>query len=317
LPKSWHFDAKLKENVVLEENESYQLVDASHEDKQKLVSFYQISPVPGYEVASVRVIYNPGFDRQFSLHISKLQERHGNPVFILGWRNENDLAWREATHQKLETWAAPYQDPDAPNVKILPVWHGTNRAALDSIFRAGFVSLASTDTGYFGKGLYGAKEASYSHRVYSKGGALLLNWVSFYSAYPVIDGDKNKLMGKGNYQNYDAHFIPVVPANPANPNQVNYYPCKVNQLNVYTEVVVFESAGCLPRYLVELQPILIKAPKAIITPPPAVQQRAHDSTSQTPATSPPLIAAPTPITSQRGQNIPPPPPPPKHSCIIL
>jgi hypothetical protein len=53
---------------------------------------------------------------------------------------------------------------------------------------ARYANLASTDAGFFGKGLYSAHEAAYAHRVYSKG-ALIVNWVAIGSAYPVMAGD--------------------------------------------------------------------------------------------------------------------------------
>jgi len=93
--------------------------------------------------------------------------------------------------------------------------------------------------------------------VYSKG-ALFLNWVVFYSAYPVIRGDMDKLTGKSNYTNYDAHYIPVVAANEDNPHEKVYYPCSLDQEPQYTEVVVFDSAACLPRFVVTLQATLLR-----------------------------------------------------------
>ena len=142
--------------------------------------------------------------------------------------------------------AKPYLDPNYPAVKILPLWHGTRPEILDSIFRAGYANLATTDSGYFGKGFYSAYEARYSYSVYAKG-ALILNWVAVFSAYPVIDGDMNALTGGANYGNYDGHFVPVR-------GQGSFFtPCMPEQKPKYTEVVVFESSSCLPRYLVELQ----------------------------------------------------------------
>jgi hypothetical protein len=115
-----------------------------------------------------------------------------------------------------------------------------------------YANLATTDGGFFGKGLYSAYEAEYSYRVYGKG-ALILNWVASYSTYPVIHGDMAKLSTKGNYANYDSHFVPVVPENPKNPYEVNYYPTKPKQAATYHEMVVFDNGQCLPRYLVTLQ----------------------------------------------------------------
>ncbi len=69
-----------------------------------------------------------------------------------------------------------------------------------------------------------------------------------------------KLAGKANYQNYDAHFVPVVPDSPDDPSATIYFPSKPNQKPQYHEMVVFDPAQCIPRYVVELQPSLPKAP---------------------------------------------------------
>jgi serine/threonine protein kinase/TPR repeat protein len=270
--KSWHFDPATERQAGLpsQDGKPYKLMEATPKDREKVVGFYQHHPVPGYHIGSVQVIYNRDFNLGFEVQIKKLQHRSGNPAFTPSWHTENAPQWRAATDTKWKELAKPYADPDYPAVNIVPLWHGTKRAILDSLFRAGYASLASTDSGFFGKGLYGAHEAEYSYRVYGPGnthhyktpeeGTLILNWVACYSAYPVIDGDMAKLEGRGAYRNYDAHFVPVVPKNPSNPNEVTYYPCPPNQNSYYTEVVTFESASCLPRYLVELQPDLVKSP---------------------------------------------------------
>jgi len=189
-----------------------------------------------------------------------LQEHHGNTAFSPKFMQENDPDWRNEINQMFEKLTTPFTDPDFPNVKLLPLWHGTKPEVISSILRVGYANLATTDEGYFGKGLYSTCEAEYAHRVYSKG-VLVVNWVSMYSAYPVIHGDMPKLQAKGNYQNYDAHFIPVVSPNVDDPYSGSiYYPSRPNQSSHYNEVVVFESMQCLPRYLVELQPTLIDNP---------------------------------------------------------
>jgi len=207
---------------------------------------------------------------KFKLYLKELQQRNNNPAFKAKWsmgkenvqdpiESTDQIAWRGQIHQQCIRLAKPYQDSDYPAVNLLPMWHGTKKDIVDSIFKTGYVNLATTDSGYFGKGVYGAYEAEYSYRVYAKeGGALILNWTAFFSPYPVLHGDMKKLEGKGNYSNYDAHFIPVVPLNPENPDEVNYFPTRPYDQHHYTELVVFQSAACLPRYLVELQPTLVK-----------------------------------------------------------
>lgn len=251
--KSWHFDSASKTFL---DNKKYDLLPATAQDIQKVLSFYNHHPVPGYHVSNVKVIHNPGFNRGFELHMAKLQERHQNSAFEPKWNWEPHPEWRQKVDELFKQMAKPYTDPDYPNVNLLPLWHGTRSDILDSILRSGFANLATTDAGFFGKGLYSTFEAEYAYRVYSQG-TLLLNWVAIYSAYPTIDGDMGKLTGKANYQNYDAHFVPVVPKT-SNPNESTYFPAKPQQKHTYTEVVVFESAACLPRYVVELQAILTK-----------------------------------------------------------
>jgi len=261
--RAWHFDVNIKPAAGTVND--YCLIPATTKDVNKVVRLYQIAPVPGRDIKSVQIIYNPKLNRSFSLQMHMLQQRSKQPAFTPKWHTEGNSqqqAWRKKINDRFMQLTKPYTDPDCPAVKLLPLWHGTKRSILPSLFSTGYANLATTDAGFYGKGLYSAGEAEYSYRVYADNKeqekALIVNWVTTYSAYPVIDGDKQKLMAGANYGNYDAHFIPVVPQNSANPNEVNYYPCKPNQVPRYTEMVVFAAQQCLPRYLVELQPSLPK-----------------------------------------------------------
>ncbi len=60
------------------------------------------------------------------------------------------------------------------------------------------------------------------------------------------------LEGKGAYQNYNAHFIPVASINPQNPRCMEYYPCYQDQKPAWNEIVVFQKAQTLTRFWVEL-----------------------------------------------------------------
>lgn len=256
--------------------QKYYLIPASPSDQQKVLQFYSHHPIPGYEIASVRVIYNPNLISAFQSHLEKLQERSESAAFDPKWQWEiGNVNWRKSIDNLFHQMAKPYSDPAVPHVKFLPLWHGTDPAIVDSICRVGYANLSTTDSGFFGRGLYSAHEAEYAHRVYSKG-ALILNWVAVYSPYPVIDGDISKLIGKPNYENYDAHFAPVSPKNPNNPMEKDYYPCAPNTKPTYHEVVVFESAACLPSYVIELKksvgrdlPQGVSEGKKLPPPPPA------------------------------------------------
>ena len=82
-------------------------VDASAKDTQKVVDLYEKHRVPGYEVRSVRIVYNPNFNRNFQGKLHNLQQRQGSKAFAPSWQNENEPQWREQTHQQLVRWAAP------------------------------------------------------------------------------------------------------------------------------------------------------------------------------------------------------------------
>lgn len=262
--KSWHVAPGSIPAVPT--TQEYVLLDAAAQDKQKVATFYQYHPMAGYDLKSVRIIYNPNMNRMFVGELRLLQARHQNPAFEPKWFQVGEPADKKAqrrTHNDLLTRiTTPHTDSDFPNVKLLPLWHGTRPELLDSVFKTGFANLATTDTGFFGKGSYSTYDAEYAYRVYSKG-ALLLNWMCWYSAYPVIDGDMPELMGKGNFANYDAHFVPVASASNS-PTESVYLPCRVGQAHQYIEVVVFNARQCLPRYLVELQPSL-PAPMPVST----------------------------------------------------
>jgi len=251
----WHMNPETQARA--NKNNLYEVLDAGAEDIAKVFAAYQHAPVPRYSIRAVRVIYNPTLDGAFGLNLDLLEQRHRQAVFNPPWRNEGEAsgAWRQQTHKVLEDMAAPYFDLEHPHIKLLPVWHTTQREILDSLFRVGFANLSLVDPGFFGAGIYSAGEAAYSYGVYHrlyKNPVLLVNWVATYSAYPVIHGDMEKLAGKGVKARYDAHFIPVRPKTD-NPNEMNFYPCAPGEQYQYTELAVFEKAQCLPRYVVELQ----------------------------------------------------------------
>jgi len=261
--KIWHCQRTLrprKGRVV-----HYKLIPAGEQDLQRVAECYQRCPVPGMDLKNVEIIYCPQLEDGFSTRIKLLQEKEGNPAFTPKWTDPNKDQLRNQVVQRLSGMSKLYSDAEYPSVKLLPVWHGTKPSVLDSIFKTGYANLATTDVGFFGKGIYGSYEAKYAYQVYCQG-SLLINWVSYYSAYPVIDGDLAKLAGGANYGNFDAHFAPVRPRT-SQLDEKNYDPCHNLSEAVYHEMVVFDPSQCLPRYLVTLQPQLtvplqVQAPRS-------------------------------------------------------
>lgn len=270
--RSWNFESQGLD-TQLSPKEKFKLIPAGEIDFEKVRTFFLRNPPPGYDIGSVEIIFNPTLGYNFETRLDTLNERIDSPAFQRKWHKETtDAVLREEVYKTYKAMAAKHADEQYPHLKLLPMWHGTKAGVIDSICKTGFANLALTDSGYFGKGIYSAYEAEYSWRVYCQNGAndgvLILLWNACFSAYPVIDGDMEKLKGKGNYGNHDAHFIPVTPKDPTNPNEVSYIPCKKGQKATYHELVVFEQSHCLPRYVVRLQanmkkqmPLLLKAPQ--------------------------------------------------------
>eukprot|EP00727_Mastigamoeba_balamuthi_P010114 m51a1_g5725 hypothetical protein (1369) ;mRNA; f:1114477-1120359 len=242
-PRVWHFEESLRPSAR-RDRQDYSLIAPGRVDMDFVLELYQRCPVPGYDIAKVDIIYSPHLEQAFENRVAQLQARAGNSAFAPSYAHDGSSDLRTNVVQRLAEMAGKTPEPAYPNVKLVPMWHGTRAEVLESVFRAGFANLATTDEGFFGKGVYSAYEARYASEVYSKG-ALLVNWVSFYSAYPVVDGDMDKLTGKGCYANYDAHFIPVHPATDE-PGEQNFLACSQLSQAVFHELAVFEASQSLP-----------------------------------------------------------------------
>jgi len=130
-------------------------------------------------------------------------------------------------------------------IPIVPVWHGTKPELIEPICRSGFFNLATTDDGFFGKGIYGTPQAEYACRVYGNKCALL-NLMALGSVYPVVHEDAKNLAGKANFGAYHSHYIPVK----GTINSTVYTAMKEGDLAQYDEFVVFDPASILPRFIV-------------------------------------------------------------------
>jgi hypothetical protein len=305
--KSWHFTPKDRKPIVLEPGKAFRTFDASPEDKQKVIDAYNKYPSKaGYSVKSVRVVYNPTSNGAFARHLQKLQFRAGNEAFAPRWRAENEPEWREAVLNQFGELTAVNADPAYPDVKLAFFFHSTHHKSLNGICDGGFANLALTDPGFFGKGIYTTNAAGYAVDVYGGHDRVLLTvWVGASKVYPVIDGDMNKftmrerdpitgqMVATGNYQNYDSHFVEVEPAS-NKANEVNYYPVKKGQKTDICELVVFDTAACLLRHIVELQKDLLPSPFTTAAPLPQndeSNQKKNVSANTSPPGSKPLPPA--------------------------
>ncbi len=240
----------------------------------------------GYGITKITCVYNQSLHMGFLGHLFNIEEEAQK--FSSSWqagplsqeRRGAIGTWKELTDPFSPLKVTIDQEPETlRHAKVLPLWHGTSPEKSVSICASGFtyfgkhayfaggVEAGNTDIGYFGSGIYFTESAQYA-AMYSKG-CLLLSWVSMREPYPVVSDqpypkkctDMLTLEGKGAYQNYDAHFVPVAATN----RRMEYYPCFENQKALWHEIVVFQKAQALPSFIIEIGAEPVRSPSMSYT----------------------------------------------------
>src|SRR3984885_3071348 len=218
----------------------------------------------------------------FENTIPSMETEANNETFKPKWHKEDNASHRQQTMTRFGNMVSQFSPFSIPwtnsrkesfkNVRVLPLWHGSDAQKCDSICRSGFTFFGkhsyfgaqsgnqSTDVGYFGSGIYFTTSARYAADLYSDGEHLLLAWVSMRDPYPVINdlpvtqkgSDMKKLEGRGAFENYNAHYIPVVAIDPKDKTCAIYYPCYQSQEPACDEIVVFQPSQTLVRFWVEM-----------------------------------------------------------------
>ncbi|MBI3211613.1 MAG: hypothetical protein HYZ47_02875 [Simkania negevensis] len=241
-------------------------------------------------IGAIHYIYNSTVTRQFEATVPAIEREAALPTYAPGWEKEEQAPLRKKVIQRWHTLTAffsPFsltgssRTDTFTRTKILPLWHGTTEKVCDSIAQTGFTffgkhkflqgktDTTSTDIGYFGSGIYFTNSAKYAAEIYSNG-HLILAWVIMREPFPVVADrpspskptDMVLLEGRGAYQNYNAHYIPVVSVDPTNTKCAVYYPCTDTQTPAWDELVIFQKTQALPRFWIELTVDLPKTPSA-------------------------------------------------------
>ncbi len=255
-----------------------------------LCCFFQMKP-SGYSISKISCIDHPFHTAAFEAELVNIDEEAKR--FLPRWANEQENQRKKGVIERWKDLVHAFDPLEIPTMgqithltaaKVLPLWHGSSFDKCHSICSSGFTyfgkhhffdpnanagSISSTDMGFFGSGIYFTNSAHYAS-MYSEG-HLLLSWVSMREPYPVVSDvphpnkctDMKMLEGKGAYQNYNAHYIPVISANPKKPFCMDYYPCYKDQQPVWDEIVIFQRSQTLSRFWVEL---------SIDTPAPILKQ---------------------------------------------
>jgi WD40 repeat protein len=247
LEQPWNFEPSLSYASEWQDKGSYKLLALTPNqlDAKFVQDLYNISHNANYEITDISLISDVGDEQAFVAELDLLQKKHGNWVHNAKWKLKNQnpeqaepeaiVAARQLIRNQLKTQR--YRTKAAPNVKLLPMWHGASVEQIKQLSGAGFSDLSYIENGAIGKGYYGTDNAIAAYEAaYEKYGAktiLMLSWYAGKVVYPTITNDEAKLTGQPHYANHDLHYLAK---------------------SDHHEAVVFDPGQILPRYLVSLSP---------------------------------------------------------------
>jgi hypothetical protein len=246
-PRIWEFNKELLSLPNIIEKPTYKvvLIPPDHQEYAKISKQFDQTY---FRITHVYCVYNQTLDTLFSHRLETLSIRMNKEAFKPNWGKETNVDQRMNVLKRIKTFVSE----EYKGVNIVPVYHGCSKESVYEICETGFANLKLTDSGFFGTGSYGTTQSDYSCRVYGKG-VTLLCYTCFASAYPVIEGDMQKLTGKSSYSNFDAHYAAVSPKDSLKHQmrtERNYYPTKKGQTPTYDEFVVFQENQIIPRYII-------------------------------------------------------------------
>ncbi|CAF3536263.1 unnamed protein product [Rotaria socialis] len=212
-----------------------------------------------FQVDTIEYVFNSGRYRMFLGQLESVENRQKQPPFQPKLNDENSCEERKRVLQRLETL---YQCVSHNrSARIVRMWHGCRRSILPNLLSDGFAALGTLDDGWYGKAMYFTSSAKYATRYCSEtAGCLIMCYIVLLNPFPVVTADASldispnqfRFYGKGNYRNYQCHYVPVSPV--GGPNTWNYRP-PPNGIDdaVYDELAVFQEASILPQIVVHFK----------------------------------------------------------------
>uniref|UniRef100_A0A7S0QHA3 PARP catalytic domain-containing protein n=1 Tax=Cryptomonas curvata TaxID=233186 RepID=A0A7S0QHA3_9CRYP len=166
------------------------------------------------------------------------------------------MAWRRSVAERFAAQPSRLQGHRlCPWARVLTVFHACKSVELaESICKGGFAALAERDPGFYGQGLYFTGDLDYAAGTYGRtmldgdlGMTVLVCDLAVGNAYPVIEhpDGADSLKGRPQVPKYDVHVAYVADKAPCPPER---WATKT----VYSELVVFENAAVLPRFILSL-----------------------------------------------------------------
>ncbi|CAF2955365.1 unnamed protein product [Rotaria sp. Silwood2] len=213
-----------------------------------------------YKIDKIEYVFNSNRYRIFLGQIEIVENRQQQQAFQSNLNSENSQVQRKLALKRLEMICQ--QVAHNRNLPIARMWHGCRRNDLKHILSDGFAALSTLDDGYFGKGIYFSSSAKYVTRYCGEsGGCLIMCYVLISNPFPVVASDappseppeRFRLYGRGNYKNYQCHYIPISPADNGDPWDFRPPSSGITDDALYDELVVFQEAYILPQIIIHFK----------------------------------------------------------------
>jgi hypothetical protein len=236
----------------------------SHKDRIHSKLYTQIlkwiGPLPNdTDIDKIELVHNPDSYRMFLQQIKRTESRQNEETFQPRINAESNPTERKKVLDRLQSLTQKVHHNRT--VPVVRVWHGCSRTTVSKLLSNGFAALSKMDRGWFGTGMYFTSSAEYAAKYTSSNGCLIMCYVLLLNPFPVISDDAPtgisssnfRFYGRGNYSNYQCHYIPVAPI-----GEDTYWDFRPPRGGVqdapYDELVVFQQADILPQVIVHLKP---------------------------------------------------------------
>ena len=189
----------------------------------------------------------------FSSHRKDLQARHLsspdiflNTDFNLTSDRELRLKYWGLLNSKLRAYPGSLKEGMTP---ILPMVHGTSEGIAWKIAQSGFGNTRTRDAGFFGAGIYFTSRVSYATQYCDMDSDQMMITIALVNpgnTYPTTEHPEdreNGLKGEKCKKGYQSHYTVVGDG---------YYPSTTVTDTSHDELVVFQDAQALPKYIVRL-----------------------------------------------------------------
>jgi len=177
------------------------------------------------------------------------------------WKGKPEFDERQIILEKLNSYISKFHWNKSSNVKVIPMIQGTSIETAWKIAQTGFTTVATLDSGWYGRGVYFTSSVDYA-KFYSGLASknnptkcVILSMVVCGNVYPVrekkdINNDdedvkKNSLEGKPIMSSgYQSHFVIVDPQ--------SGHICDPTQQGSVDELVVFQDGQSLPMFIIQI-----------------------------------------------------------------